>query len=91
MKSHSNWSGKLNNLNVRYVQCEVNKLNLNHQRVNIAGDDSNGDITDDYLVIAMGRRLATEKMGGFFECSHHSLGVKGALKFGAAVKIFTEG
>ncbi len=82
---------KLNELNVRFVQGEVIKLNTNLKRVQVAGDDFDGDISYDYLVIAMGRRLATEKIGGFFEHAHHLLGIKAAQKFGAAVNEFKKG
>ncbi len=82
---------KLNDLNVRFVQSEVIKLNLDLKRVQVAGKDFDGDISYDYLVIAMGRRLATEKIGGFFEHAHHLLGVTAALKFGQAVKSFEKG
>ena len=82
---------KSNELNVRFVQGEVIKLNLNLKKVQVTGDDFDGEISYDYLVIAMGRRLATEKIGGFFEHAHHLLGVKAALKFGEAVKSFEKG
>jgi sulfide:quinone oxidoreductase len=82
---------KLNDLNVRFVQGEVIKLNQNLKQVQIAGEDFNGEISYDYLVIAMGRRLATEKIGGFFEHAHHLLGSKAALKFGEAVESFKKG
>ena len=82
---------KLNDLNVRFVQGEVIKLNLNLKQVQVAGKDFDGEISYDYLVIAMGRRLATEKIGGFFEHAHHLLGIKAALKFGEAVKSFEKG
>lgn len=82
---------KLNELNVRFVQGEVIKLNTNLKRVHVAGDDFDGEISYDYLVIAMGRRLATEKVRGFFEYAHHLLGIKAAQKFGAAVNEFKKG
>ena len=82
---------KLNDLNVRFVQGEVTELNQNLKHVQIAGKDFNGEVSYDYLVIAMGRRLATEKVSGFFEHAHHLLGVKAALKFGEAVKSFKKG
>lgn len=82
---------KLNDLNFRFVRGEVAKLNTDQKRVKITGDDFDGEISYDYLVIAMGRRLATEKVGGFFEHSHHLLGVNAALKFGEAVKSFKKG
>ncbi len=82
---------KLNELNVRFVRGEVIKINADLKRARIAGDDFDGDVSYDYLVIAMGRRLATEKVGGFFEHAHHLLGIKAAHKFGAAVNDFKRG
>jgi sulfide:quinone oxidoreductase len=82
---------KLKELDVRFVQGEVIALNPKQRRVKIAGDDINGEISYDYLIIAMGRRLATEKIRGFFEHSHHLLGTKAALKFGEAVNNFEKG
>lgn len=82
---------KLKEMDVRFVQGEVIALNPKQRRVKIAGDDINGEISYDYLVIAMGRRLATEKIRGFFEHSHHLLGTKAALKFGEAVNNFEKG
>lgn len=45
----------------------------------------------DYLVFALGRRLATECVPGFFEHAHHLLTVGAALKFGEAIKGFHRG
>ena len=66
-------------------------VNPKSRTVTVTGEDFNGDISYDFLIIATGRRLATEKVGGFFEYSHHLLGVKAALKFGDAVNNFREG
>jgi sulfide:quinone oxidoreductase len=82
---------KLDEIDVRFVQGEAININTNQKRVRIAGDDFDGEIVYDYLVIAAGRRLATEKIGGFFEHAHHLLGVDAALKFGAAIKTFERG
>lgn len=57
----------------------------------IMGKDFDGEIHYDYLVIALGRRLATEKTPVFFEYAHHLLGTKAALKFGEAVSDFRAG
>jgi sulfide:quinone oxidoreductase len=43
------------------------------------------------VVLALGRRLATEKIPGFFEYSHHLLGIGAAARFGDAVRDFREG
>ncbi len=82
---------KTNELNVRFVRGEVIKLNTNRKRVKITGEDFDGEIAYDYLIIALGRRLATEKIGGFFEHAHHLLGISAAQKFGAAVDEFKKG
>lgn len=82
---------KLNELNVRFVRGEAVNLNMKLKRARIASADFNGDISYDYLIIAPGRRLATEKIGGFFEHAHHLLGTKAALKFGEAVRNFEKG
>lgn len=82
---------KLHKINVRFIQGEVLHLKPEFHRVQITGKEFNGDLSYDYLVLAMGRRLATEKIPGFFEHAHHLLGVKSAKRFGAAVKEFTKG
>ena len=82
---------KSKELNIRYVQGEVIELKPDHKRVRTAGDDTGGEITYDYLIVALGRRLATEKIGGFSEHAHHLLGIKAARKFGAAVDNFEKG
>jgi len=82
---------KLKELGVRYVQGEMIKIHPVRRRVEVAGDDLNGEIAYDYLVIAMGRRLATEKVPGFFENAQHLLGVKAAQRFGSLVDNFREG
>jgi sulfide:quinone oxidoreductase len=43
------------------------------------------------VVLALGRRLATEKIPGFFEHSHHLLGIGAATRLGAAIRDFREG
>jgi sulfide:quinone oxidoreductase len=45
----------------------------------------------DYLIFALGGRLATERIPGFFEHAHHPLTVDAALKFGEAIQRFDEG
>ena len=82
---------RLNDLNIRFVQGEVIRIKPEVCYVEVTGEDFDGDISYDYLVIATGRRLATEKVGGFFEYSHHLLGIQPALKFGEAVKNFSQG
>lgn len=82
---------KLGQLGVRYVEGELLRVHGGRQRVEITGDDVAGEIGYDRLLLAPGRRLATEKVKGFFEYSHHMLGVNAALRFGEAVERFREG
>ncbi|MEZ5307402.1 MAG: FAD-dependent oxidoreductase [Pyrinomonadaceae bacterium] len=82
---------KLRKLKVRFIEGEVIHLLPEMKRVKVAGKDINGEICYDYLVIAMGRRLATEKIPGFFEHAHHFLSPKAALKFRKAVEDFQQG
>lgn len=82
---------RLRELDVRFIIGEVLKINPDQKRVKVTGTDFNGEISYDFLVIAMGRRLATEKVRGFFEYGHHLLGIDSALKFGEAVRSFKKG
>lgn len=82
---------RLRELNTRFVQGEVVKINTSLKRVQVAGNDFNGDISYDYLVIALGRRLATEKVRGFYEYARHLLDVSSALEFGEAIRDFRKG
>ena len=70
---------------------ELVKEALTRNLAEIAGKDYNGEMAYDYLVIAAGRRLVTEKTPGFFEYANHLLGANAALKFGEAVKNFRAG
>lgn len=82
---------KLNDLSIRFVQSEVIRINVESRKAEIRNEDFNRQIDYDYLVIAPGRRLATEKIEGFFEHAHHLLGTGAALKFGEAVRDFYAG
>lgn len=82
---------KLKDLGVRFVRSGVIRINPDQRSVDVAGDDFTGKIAFDYQVIAMGRRLATEKISGFFDHSYHLLGTKAALRFGEAVDKFRAG
>ena len=76
---------------VRFVAGEVARLNPHEQRVTFAGGDIVGEMPYDFLVLALGRRLATERITGFYENSHHLLGLDSAQTFGAAVRGFHQG
>ncbi len=82
---------KLHKLKVRFVEGEVVQVEPNQNKVNVTGKDFDGDIFYDYLIIATGRRLATEKVRGYFENANHLLGIDAAIAFGEKVKRFEKG
>ena len=84
-------AARLHELDVRFVKGEVIKINPEKKHVRVTGTDFSGEISYDYLIIALGRRLATEKVKGFFEYSHHLLNVNSALDFGEEVRNFKNG
>ena len=76
---------------VRFIEGTVARVNPFERSVTLTGGDFAGEIKYDCLVYALGRRLATERVKGFFEHAHHLLSVESALKFGEAVRNFTGG
>lgn len=82
---------KLKELDVRFVRGEVVEIDAERRNVLITGDDVDGEIFYDYLVIASGRRLATENVPGFFEYAQHLLGLRAAQQFGETVELFRSG
>lgn len=76
---------------VRFVQAEIARVEPSERYVISARGDVEGRIPYDYLVFALGRRLATEQVPGFFEHARHLLTVESALRFGEAVREFREG
>ena len=76
---------------IRFVQAEVLDIDPKANSVKINGDDFEGEIFFDYLLVTLGRRLATEKVPGFFEYAHHLLGIGPALMFRKAIENFRTG
>ena len=76
---------------VNFIEAEVAHIDPLEKRVTIAHGDIEGKLPFDFLVFALGRRLATERIAGFFEHAHHLLNIDKALKFGKAIANFHEG
>jgi sulfide:quinone oxidoreductase len=76
---------------INFIQGEVARVDPDCREVMIAGGDLHGSIGYDYLVFALGRRLATERVTGFFEHAHHLLDLDGAFRFGEAIRNFKGG
>ena len=79
------------NRRVNFVEAEVAHIDPFERKVTIAHGQVEGKLPYDYLIFALGRRLATEKITGFYEHAHHLLNVDKAIKFGHAINEFKEG
>lgn len=79
------------NRRVNFVEAEVAHIDPFERKVVIAHGQVEGKLPFDYLIFALGRRLATEKIAGFYEHAHHLLNVDKAIKFGRAVEEFQGG
>jgi sulfide:quinone oxidoreductase len=76
---------------VRFIKDEVAHIDFERKTAILTHGEIEGSISYDYLIIATGRRLATEKVPGFFEYANHMLSVNAAIKFGQALEKFEGG
>jgi sulfide:quinone oxidoreductase len=76
---------------VNFVEADVAHIDPFERKVSIADGQVEGKLPYDYLIIAVGRRLATEKIPGFYEHAHHLLNVDKAIQFGKAVEKLNAG
>lgn len=76
---------------INFVEAEVAHVDPFQRKVTIAHGEVEGTLPYDYLIFALGRRLATEKITGFYEHAHHLLNVDKAINFGKAVAQFEKG
>ena len=79
------------NRRVNFIEAEVAHIDPFERKVNIAHGEVEGKLPYDYLIFALGRRLATERITGFYEHAHHLLNVDKAITFGKAVEEFSAG
>ena len=79
------------NRKVNFIEAEVAHIDPFERSVTIAHGQVEGKLGYDYLVFALGRRLATERIPGFYEHAHHLLNVDKAIKFGTAISKLSEG
>ena len=76
---------------INFIEAEVARINTEERKVVIAHGEVEGQLPYDYLVFALGRRLATEEITGFYEHAHHLLNVDKAIQFGKEIAGFHEG
>jgi sulfide:quinone oxidoreductase len=79
------------NRKVNFVEAEVARIDPFERIITIAHGEVEGRLPYDYLIFALARRLATERVTGFYEHAHHLLNVDKAIKFGKAIERFHEG
>lgn len=79
------------NRRINFIEAEVARIDPSARNVTIAHGEVEGKLPYDYLVFALGRRLATERITGFYEHAHHLLNVDKAISFGKALRKFHEG
>lgn len=76
---------------VNFIEAEVARIDPFERKVTIAHGEVEGNLSYDYLIFALGRRLATERIPGFYEHAQHLLSVEKALRFSSAVAAFHKG
>lgn len=76
---------------VNFIEAEVARINPYEKKVTIAHGELEGHLPYDSLVFALGRRLATERITGFYEHANHLLNVDKAIQFGKTVSNFHAG
>jgi sulfide:quinone oxidoreductase len=76
---------------VRFVEGEVARINTDERVLTFARGDFSGRMPYDYLLLALGRRLKTEQITGFFEYAHHLMDARAATVFGRAAALFNKG
>lgn len=76
---------------IHFIKADVARVNPYSRRVTLAHGETQGEVSYDYLIYALGRRLATERIHGFFDHAHHILTPEAALKFREAVGSFHGG
>src|ERR1044071_1046515 len=79
------------NQKVNFIEAEVARIDPFERIVTIAHGEVEGMLGYDYLIFALGRRLATERISGFYEHAHHLLNIDKAMKFGKASNQLREG
>jgi len=76
---------------IRFIEGEVARIYPSEKRITIAHGDVEGNVHYDYLVLALGRRLKTESVAGYFDHANHLLTPSAAKKFGSALDKFKKG
>jgi sulfide:quinone oxidoreductase len=82
---------KLAERNIGFVEAKIAGIDPVSRTVVVENGRSARELDYDFLLVAIGRRLATETIPGFFKYSHHLLNVDSALKFKNELSAFEAG
>src|SRR5688572_8860991 len=70
---------------IKFVQGEVRGINTVGRKVVVGRDRIDSSLDYDYLVLAMGPRVAAHQIPGLFENAHHLLTIDAASEFKNAI------
>lgn len=76
---------------INFIEAEIARIDPFQRRVIINNGEVEGKLPYDFLIFALGRRLATERITGFYENAHHLLDVDKAILLGKALAKFDQG
>ncbi|HEX4949937.1 MAG TPA: FAD-dependent oxidoreductase [Blastocatellia bacterium] len=77
--------------NVKFIEAEVAYPDPTDNSVIVPHGEVEGKVRYDYLLFALGRRMATEEVSGFFDYGNHLLTVNAALEFRTTLQNFHAG
>ena len=83
--------GAMLNHRVEFLQAEIIEIDPNARQVRGLQGNREIELPYDYLIFALGRRLAIERIPGFVAHAHHPLSVDAALRFREVLKDFRQG
>ena len=76
---------------INFLKGDVRAINTKSRTVDVSSERMNFTIGYDFLVVAVGRRLAAVNVPGLSEHAHHLLSVDAAMKFKEAISNFESG
>lgn len=77
--------------NIQFLQGEVHSIDVERRTVEVLGKRFSCAVGFDYLLVAVGRRLALDAVPGLKQNAYHLLDVENALRFKDAISAFGTG
>jgi len=76
---------------IRFIKAEIARVDPHSHHLVLGHGELEGDLSYDFLLLALGRRLATEQITGYFEFANSVLDVQGALRLRDVLNHFHKG